>query len=282
MSRTPNKKDPAGKPDGQQVLQEPEHSGSTPSGTDASETKPQATHPATRQAQLAHELKTPISAIAAAADIMRNEQFGPLGNDKYKAYAVDIHASAIFTLAVIDRLLNTQRTAQSTAGRIEISQVDLKELANEVVSAMQPLAQAGGITLSGPADTSSSQMQGPTVRADEISLKQIATNLLANSIKFTNRGGHVALSLSEIPDGGASIIVTDDGAGMTAAQIESALSGETVPTIASTEGRRGMGMGLPLVRNLATANGANLTITSDGPGMGTRVEIQFPPARQHP
>ncbi len=57
-------------------------------------------------ARLAHELKTPLTAIAAAAEIMRDERLGPMANGRYRDYARDIHESAAHALAVIGRLLD--------------------------------------------------------------------------------------------------------------------------------------------------------------------------------
>ncbi|MEQ1578633.1 MAG: ATP-binding protein [Hyphomicrobium sp.] len=56
-------------------------------------------------AQAAHDIKTPLSAISAASEIIRDERLGPAGNERYRAYAADIHASARHALAIVDRLM---------------------------------------------------------------------------------------------------------------------------------------------------------------------------------
>ncbi|NIO42180.1 MAG: sensor histidine kinase, partial [Burkholderiales bacterium] len=56
--------------------------------------------------KLAHELRTPLSAIAVAAEIMKDERFGKLPNARYRGYASDIYDNARHALAVIARLLS--------------------------------------------------------------------------------------------------------------------------------------------------------------------------------
>ena len=60
-------------------------------------------------AKLAHELKTPLTAIAAAAEVMRDERLGEMGNERYLSYAADIHESATHALDVITSLLSRKR-----------------------------------------------------------------------------------------------------------------------------------------------------------------------------
>ena len=73
-------------------------------------------------AKLAHELKTPLSAIAAAAEIMRDERLGAMGNEKYLGYAADIHDSATHALAVIAEMLApVRRAARRTRRRFRRS-----------------------------------------------------------------------------------------------------------------------------------------------------------------
>ncbi len=55
--------------------------------------------------KLAHELRTPLSAIAAAAEIMKDQRFGSIANERYRGYTSDIHDNARHALALINRLL---------------------------------------------------------------------------------------------------------------------------------------------------------------------------------
>ena len=86
-------------------------------------------------------------------------------------------------------------------------------------------------------------------------------NLLANAIKFARRGDRVTVAVAYDVDGPLTICVADTGPGMRRCAQR--------PTI-----RPGLGLGLPLTRALAAANGAALAIES-APGRGTRVTIAF-------
>ena len=60
-------------------------------------------------AWLAHELRTPLSAVIAYAEILKSEHFGPIANPRYKSYACDIYSSARHALGVVDSMLQGDR-----------------------------------------------------------------------------------------------------------------------------------------------------------------------------
>lgn len=222
----------------------------------AAEDKPHARRSAARSepgdmAKLAHELKTPLSAIAAAAEIMRDERLGPLGSERYRGYAGDIYDSARHALGVIDRLLAAAR-GDNTATELSFAQLDLNELTRGVVSTMRPLAAEAGLEL----DCVLAERL-PHVVADRTSVRQMLLNLLTNAIKFTGRGGRVQVSTRYTLDGPVAIEVRDNG-----------------PGLDSEGGPKGLGIGLPLVEAMAGANGASMASESR-PGEGTAVRITF-------
>ena len=94
-------------------------------------------------ARLAHELKTPLSAIAAAAEIMRDERLGPLGSDRYRDYAADICDSARHALALIASMLrHPARWPEPPA--LAFAEIDVNALAERSASAMRPLSRRRG------------------------------------------------------------------------------------------------------------------------------------------
>ena len=225
-------------------------------------------------AKLAHELKTPLSAIAAAAEIMKDERLGAMGNARYRGYAADIHDSARHALSVVDRILGGS-APDAGRGALEFVQLDANALVESSISALLPLADQAGLELSADLD------QGlPRIVADAVSLRQILLNLLANALKFTAAGGAVKVVTRCAADGPITIQVRDTGSGMTGAEIARSLSAPARP--GRSRGRAGgLGLGLPLVRSLAEANGARLTIEST-PGRGTAATITFAKNRMIP
>jgi signal transduction histidine kinase len=225
------------------------------------------------RASLAHELKTPVSAIAAAADIMQDERFGPLGSPRYLGYARDIHGSARHVLGVIDRMLAEGRTDPvPLSGDLDITQIDTGKTLEATVSQLAPLAERAGIAL---ALELSPRL--PHVIADATSLRQIVFNLVTNALKFTDCGGRITVAARHSADGPLSISVSDTGSGIAEAEIERLLApGGTARRqprggAANTDG---LGLGLPLVRTLASANGAAFSIEST-PGKGTSASVVF-------
>ena len=68
--------------------------------------------------KLAHELKTPLSAIVVAAEIMKDQRFGAIANERYRGYTADIHDNARHALAVIDRILVDGRPSRPRGARM--------------------------------------------------------------------------------------------------------------------------------------------------------------------
>lgn len=226
-------------------------------------------------AKLAHELRTPLGAIIAASEIMRDERLGAIGNERYRGYASDIHDSARHALAVINSMLGRSAAGAATGtGRREaaepqlFAQLDLNAIVEGTVSGMRPLADKAAVAVSALL-----RPRLPNVIADPVSVRQILLNLLTNAVKFTAGGGTVTVTTRYALDGPVEIVVADTGAGMSAADIARSLSADAPPQRAPREGG-GLGIGLPLVRLLAEANGATIAIDS-APGAGTAVVVAF-------
>jgi signal transduction histidine kinase len=107
-------------------------------------------------------------------------------------------------------------------------------------------------------------------------VRQIALNILSNSIKFTGAGGQVIVSTAVNDDHEASLRVRDTGAGMSELELQTAL--EPFRQLATASRRGGTGLGLPITKALAEANRARFRITSR-PDDGTLVEVAFPATR---
>lgn len=236
---------------------------------DAAPEEPQAV----RIAKLAHELKTPLSAIVAAAEIMRDERFGPMENARYRSYASDIFDSARHALMVIGNMLGDAAAGiefdqGSSLPAMVFTEVDVNGVAESCVSSMQPLADAAGLALTAALDDGM-----PRVVADATAVRQIVLNLLNNAVKFSPRGGEIGLATHYHPGGRVEIVVRDTGRGMTADEIVKASAPQDRGPLLRREGG-GLGIGLPLVAALARANGAGIAIASE-PNRGTTVTISF-------
>lgn len=221
-------------------------------------------------AKISHEIRTPLNAIIGFAEVMAEERFGPIENERYKEYLRDIHQSGGYVISLVNDLLDL---AKIEAGKLDLDfvSVNLNEIALSAVNLLQPEAQRGRVVL-----RSGLAPKLPPVVADERSLRQIVLNLLSNAVKFTDAGGQVIVSTALGDQGEAILRVRDTGIGMDDDEIALAL--EPFRRVQTTRKAGGTGLGLPLTKALVEANRAALTITSVKKE-GTLVEVTFPPQR---
>jgi signal transduction histidine kinase len=218
-------------------------------------------------ARLAHELRTPLCAVIAYAEVLRDEHFGPLANARYRDYARNIFDSARHALSVLDGMLASDGPGRAGLPELAFRDLDPADVIENCLAVAGPLAGQAGLDLVADLDPGT-----PHVVADEVSLKQMLLNLITNAIKFGRRGDRVTVRAVCGSDGSLTIDVADTGPGMRPALAR----GEETAQQGGRKGGQdaGLGIGLPLTRALAKANGAELTVES-APGRGTRVSIAF-------
>ena len=218
-------------------------------------------------AQVSHEIRTPLHAILGFAEVMMEERFGPVGNERYKDYLKDIHASGAHVMSLADDLLDLSKIE---AGKLELSfaPVDANGLIRECVSLMQPQAARERVIM-----RVSLYDRLPRVMVDERSLKQIMLNLMSNAVKFNEPGGQVIISTAVDAVGQAVIRVRDTGVGMNETEVGLALT--PFSQVGRAGGKNGAGLGLPLTKALVEANKAEFSIKSRRE-QGTLIEIAFP------
>ncbi|MCZ0737369.1 histidine kinase dimerization/phospho-acceptor domain-containing protein [Phreatobacter sp. AB_2022a] len=223
-------------------------------------------------AKISHEIRTPLNAIIGFSEVMMEERFGPIGNERYRDYLKDIHASGGHVLSLINDLLDLSKIE---AGKLELSftSVDLNDVVQSTVAIMQPQANRDRVII-----RSSLQGKLPNVVADVRSLRQIALNLLSNSVKFTPAGGQIIVSTALSEAGEAVLRVRDTGVGMTDAELQAAMEPFRQVATTNPQSVKGTGLGLPLTKALVEANRASFGISS-APNQGTLVEVVFPATR---
>ncbi len=216
-------------------------------------------------AKLAHELKTPLTAIAAAAEVMRDQRLGEMKNERYLSYAADIHESATHALDVISSLLADRAKPAGPVSRLIA--IDLNAIAERTVSSVQALAESCGLQLSFETDGRKRH-----VVANPTALRQVLLNLLTNAIKFTPRGGNISVGTGNMDDGRAFLVVHDTGCGMNGSVAP--VDGPASAADRKSEWARSHGIGLPLVEMLVRDMGAEIQIDST-PQKGTAATILF-------
>jgi PAS domain S-box-containing protein len=223
-------------------------------------------------AKISHEIRTPLNAIIGFAEVMMEERLGPIGNDRYREYLKDIHASGEHLVSLINDLLDLSKIE---AGKLDLvfASVDLNEIASQSMALMQPQANRERIII-----RTALSPDLPPVVADARSIRQIVLNLLSNSIRFTPPGGQVIVSTTLTDDGEVHLRVRDTGIGMSESEIKTALEPFRQIATAGRAKQGGTGLGLPLTKALVEANRASFSIKSTV-NAGTLVEIAFPSTR---
>ena len=223
-------------------------------------------------AKISHEIRTPLNAIIGFSEVMMDERFGAIGNDRYKQYLKDIHASGGHLISLLNDLLDLSKIE---AGKLDLTfvSVSLNDIVQECVAMLQQEANRQRVII-----RTSLPHNLPPIVADARSVRQIALNILSNSIKFTGAGGQVIVSTALNDDNEASLRVRDTGAGMSEQELQVALEPFRQLATTSRWGASGTGLGLPITKALAEANHARFRITSR-PEDGTLVEVAFPATR---
>ncbi|MBN7763986.1 PAS domain S-box protein [Nitratireductor aquibiodomus] len=223
-------------------------------------------------ARVSHEIRTPLNAIIGFSELMMDEKFGPIGNDRYRDYLRDINRSGNHVLDLVNDLLDISKI-EAGEQEMHYEAVSLNDILGETVAMMQPQANRERVII-----RSSFASNLPDVVADPRSVRQIALNLLSNAVRYTAAGGQVIVSTAYSADGAVVMRVRDTGIGMNPAEVEEAL--KPFKQINSLKRKRGdgTGLGLPLTRAMVEANRAAFAIHSV-PGEGTLVEVSFPPTR---
>ena len=219
-------------------------------------------------ANMSHELRTPLNAVIGFTDLMRQQMFGALGNERYEEYATLIYDSGQLLLDLISDMLDM---AKIEAGKLELNmeRVDLTGTIEDSVRLLTDRADNCGLEIA------VTMPRTPiSLTADRRAIKQVLLNLLTNAIKFTPSGGNIDVIVRD--DGGRVILcVRDTGIGIPAHELPrlgrpfEQVCGD--PMLAKS----GTGLGLALVRALVEKHGGQMRIESEE-GVGTAVSVDFP------
>jgi len=209
-------------------------------------------------AMLGHELRNPLAPIVTTLDVAKLKGVPTID-------ARDIERPVRQVLRLVDDLLDIARVARGSLV-LERRPLELALAVRNAVEAIQPAVTQRGhlLRVDVPAE-------GLVVDGDEARLTQVVTNLLINSVRYTDPGG--AITVRGWRDGDQAILqVRDNGQGIDA---------ERLPHIfdsfgkARPPGGSGLGLGLTIVHNLVALHGGTATAHSDGPGRGATFEVRL-------
>ena len=214
-------------------------------------------------ATVSHELRSPLTSIRGAADLLRDGVPGPL-TEKQERLMDIVAQSSERLLRLVNQILDMSRLR---AGLVELDRkpLDFVWLLDRVVEELHPRAEEAGIALERERLGSNFAYHG-----DEERLHQLVVNLGANAIRFTPRGGRVVVRLIDA-DAELELQVEDTGVGIPA---------DALPHIFDAyrqahRERGGTGLGLAIVRGIVDAHGGRVTAESQE-GKGSRFTVLLP------
>ncbi|MBN3729212.1 sensor histidine kinase, partial [Burkholderia sp. Ac-20379] len=216
-------------------------------------------------AVVSHELRTPLNVIYGWVEVMRNPIDGALQRQAIDA----IDRSARSLSRMVADILDASSLATGKL-RLDPTPVDLVRVMHDVVGSFETTAGQSGVLL----DTQCA-LDACIVSGDAERLRQMLSNLLSNAFKFTPRGGRVTIGLS-VDDARALLTVTDTGQGVTADFLPHVFEAFRRAEGSPASSKRGLGLGLSIVRHIAELHGGGVRATSDGQNLGTRFEVALP------
>lgn len=217
-------------------------------------------------ADIAHELRTPLSAIQGTVEALQDGIF-PLTPDSLEP----IHEETL----MLGRLVEDLRTlAHAEAGRLSlnVAEMDAGELTERIVSGLLPSAQQAGIALTLHVST-----PNPLLSADAQRIGQVLTNLLSNALRHTPAGGVVDVTVQPQEEG-LLFSVQDSGPGIAAADLPHIFDRFYRGDRSRSRETGGSGLGLTIARQLVEAHAGRIWAESPPPGheVGTVFFVWLP------
>jgi hypothetical protein len=207
-------------------------------------------------AAMSHELRTPLNAIGGYADLLAMGISGAISPLQVEQLG-RIKRSQEHLLGIITDILNFSRIE---AGQMSyaIGPVPIRDVIDAVLQMLAPQALAKGVRLEA--------LECPTglvASADRAKVEQILLNLVSNAVKFTERGGSIALSCEARGAQLLALAVRDTGCGIPAAQLHTIFEPFVQLGRSLTSTGQGTGLGLAISRDLARAMNGDIFAESD-------------------
>ncbi|AGL21583.1 GAF domain-containing sensor histidine kinase [Actinoplanes sp. N902-109] len=214
-------------------------------------------------ASVSHELRTPLASIRGYLEMLLEDE---LDADTSQRFLLVMQRNSDRLLRLIDDLLTVARLHDDGLD-LDLAEVDLAELAHQVVLSCRPLAEHREVKLR---DRTASPVH---VRGDAKRLNQALNHLIVNALKFTAPGGEIAVTSTN--DGEPELTITDTGVGIPAGDLPHVFDRFFRSASADTMAVPGPGIGLAIVRSIIDAHHGSIHLDSE-PGIGTTVRLILP------
>ena len=222
---------------------------------------------------MSHDIRTPMNAIIGFAELLEKHIDE---KDKVLDYTEKIRSSSAFLLSLINYVLEMARIESGKAVMKEETG-DLCVLMQTLSDVFEPSVQQKKLTC-----TYHTDVEHPYIVSDRTKVREILLNVISNAIKYTPEGGHIAVSVKELPaekpkTGRYTFTVQDDGIGMSEEYLPHIFE-EFTREHTSTESKViGTGLGLPIVKALVEWMHGSIDVQSKlGAGTTVTITLGFP------
>jgi signal transduction histidine kinase len=213
-----------------------------------------------------HELRTPLSSIVAAVDLLDDETADPTPGQQHWTGMIRRNVDRL--LRLVDDLLTVAR-AESGAFTLHPTDADLETIATDAVASARASAAAKDVTID-------VQTAPAPLRADVTRIAQAVDNLLSNAVKFTPPEGRVLVRVDPRPELGSIVMeVADSGIGIPEADRTRLFERFYRAPGATQAAIPGTGLGLTITKAIVEAHGGSIRI-EDGLDGGTAFVVVLP------
>jgi signal transduction histidine kinase len=211
---------------------------------------------------VSHELRTPTTNIGLYLDLLESAS-----EDKRSSYLRVLKDQTNLLIKLVEDILDLSRLAIGKVKAVEFTQVDLRMLAEQVVTAHRPKAAATGIDLFLDADAVSE------VWGDPNQIARIINNLVGNALQYTFEGS-VVVRIKQV-NGRVNLEVEDTGIGIAQEDLPHIFDRFYRGHQVRQSGIHGTGLGLAIVKEIVERHNSEISIMSQV-GSGSVVKVSFP------
>jgi signal transduction histidine kinase len=219
-------------------------------------------------ANVSHELRTPLTVVIGYANTMHDGSLGPMNEAQQKALKAIVERSEGL-LATLNNILSI-REAHEGRTPLLLKPVDLRALAEAQLARFAKDWQRKKLSVK--AELGHAPMW---VLAEAEKIGDVLGNLLSNAIKFSPPGGDLSLALSS-SSGKASLWIVDQGPGVPPELMPHVFERFFAANQGPTREYPGLGLGLPLSKEIVELHGGRVWLESKGTGSGTTARLELP------
>ncbi|MCM1104329.1 MAG: response regulator [Clostridium sp.] len=222
---------------------------------------------------MSHDIRTPMNAIIGFATLLARDAEDP---DRVREYTRKITSSSQHLLGLINDILDISKI-EAGKTTLNMSEESIVELIEGIDGIIRPQMKAKGHMF----EVYSKDIRHEHVVMDKVRLNQILLNLLSNAVKYTPEGGHITMTVQEIPQQNGKLahfrfVVADDGYGMSKEYLKNLFQAFTREEDSVTNTIQGTGLGMAITKNLLDLMGGIIAVESEkGKGSTFTVDLDL-------